>query len=460
MDRFDIVVIGAGPAGEAAANKARTLGASVAIIDRDLVGGSCPFWGCIPSKALLHAAQRHADGADYPWERASRRRDYMINREGIPYPDDTGHVGRLEAAGATVMRGDARLAGPGRVVVRHDGAEHEIAAGAVIVAVGSVTKVPDLPGIETVRTWTNIDATGARELPASLLVLGGGPTGVELAQVYARFGVPVTVVQSRDRLIPADHPRNAEVALAALRRDGVDVRLGVRAVRARAAADPSLADAIELSDGTEATGHAILLAVGRDFPLAGLGLDTVGIDPATDPGIRARDGRLRIADGVFLAGDPAGPELHTHQAHAQGEFAVRMALGETVTPDYRALPRGTYTDPELAFVGRTLDEARAAGVDAFEVTTDFATSSRGYGVEADLGHLTIVVDRASRELVGAAIAAPDATAAIHECVLAIQARIPLDVLAATIHAFPSTPRALGGLFVEALGQLDGVVGRA
>ncbi|MFN8621472.1 MAG: NAD(P)/FAD-dependent oxidoreductase [Chloroflexota bacterium] len=453
MDRFDIAVIGAGPAGEAAANKARALGASVAIIDRDLVGGSCPFWGCIPSKSLLHAAERHASGSGYPWERASRRRDYMINREDRAYPDDSGHVRRLEEVGAVVLRGDGRLAGPGRVAVTHDGAQHELEAGAVIVAVGSTTRVPDLPGIATVRTWTNVDATGARELPTSLMVLGGGPTGVELAQVYARFGVPVTLVQSRDRLIPADHPRNAETALALLQRDGVDVRLGVRAVRAVAAADPADPDAIELSDGTRATGHAILLAVGREFPLGGLGFETVGIDPATDAGIRARDGRLRIADGLFIAGDPAGPELHTHQAHAQGEWAVRMALGEAVVPDYRALPRGTYTDPELAFVGVDLDAARAAGLDAFEVTTPFATTSRGYGVEAGMGHLTIVVDRASRELVGAAIAAPDATASIHECVLAMRARIPVDVLADTIHAFPSTPRALGGLFVEALAEL-------
>jgi dihydrolipoamide dehydrogenase len=454
MDRFDIVVIGAGPAGEAAANKARALGASVAIIDRDLVGGSCPFWGCIPSKSLLHAAQRHADGADYPWTRASARRDFMINREGIPYPDDTSHVTALESAGATVIRGAARLDGPGRVTVAHDGARHAVEAGSVIIAVGSVTKVPDLPGIADVRTWTNVDATGTRELPASLLVLGGGPTGVEIAQVYARFGVPVTLVQSRDRLIPADHPRNAETALALLRRDGVDVRLGVRAVRARAATDPADPDAIELDDGTEATGHAILLAVGRDFPLTDLGLDTLGIDPRTDPAIRARDGRLRIRDGLFIAGDPAGPELHTHQAHAQGEWAARMALGESVSPDYRALPRGTYTDPELAFVGVTLDAAREAGLDAFEATTPFAQTSRGYGVEAELGHLSIVVDRASRELVGAAMAAPDATAAIHECVLAMQARVTIDVLAATIHAFPSTSRALGGLFVDALGTLD------
>jgi pyruvate/2-oxoglutarate dehydrogenase complex dihydrolipoamide dehydrogenase (E3) component len=149
-------------------------------------------------------------------------------------------------------------------------------------------------------------------------------------------------------------------------------------------------------------------------------------------------------------GDPAGPELHTHQGHYQGQLAVRMALGDAVTPDYRALPRATYTDPELAFVGLDLDAARAQGIDAVEFVADLATSAKGYSVEAEFGHVTIVVDRARRELVGAAIAAPDASAAIHECVLAIRARVSLDVLADTIHAFPSTSRILNGLFDEAV----------
>ena len=234
MERFDFVIIGAGPGGEAAANEARARGATVAIVDRDLFGGSCPHWGCIPSKSLLHAAARHADGADYDWPRASARRDYMINRVDRGYPDDTGHVGALADIGAVPVRGDAALAGPGRVTVRHDGTTRELAATTVVIAIGSETKMPPVEGIETIRTWTNKEATGARELPESLLVLGGGPTGVELAQVYGRFGVPVTVLQSGARLTPTDHPRNSEAALQALRRDGVDVRLGVRAVRATA----------------------------------------------------------------------------------------------------------------------------------------------------------------------------------------------------------------------------------
>jgi len=159
--------------------------------------------------------------------------------------------------------------------------------------------------------------------------------------------------------------------------------------------------------------------------------------------------RLRIADGVYLVGDPAGPELHTHQAHYQGVMAVQMALGDPVTPDYRALPRATYTDPELAFVGVSLEGALAQDQDAFELVADFATTAKGYSVEATFGHVTIVVDRASRQLLGAAMATPDASAAIHECVLAIKARVPIEVLADTIHAFPSTSRILNGLFNDA-----------
>jgi pyruvate/2-oxoglutarate dehydrogenase complex dihydrolipoamide dehydrogenase (E3) component len=454
MDRFDFVIIGAGPGGESAAYEARSRGASVAVVDRDLFGGSCPFWGCIPSKSLLHAADRHAAGADYSWSRASGRRDYMINREGIPYPDDGGHVRALADAGGMVIRGDARLDGPGRVVVSHDGQRHELEARDVILAVGSETKIPPIEGIEQVRTWTNKDATAARDLPRSLLVLGGGPTGVELAQVYARFGVPTVVVQSGPRLIPSDHPRNADAARRALERDGVMVRLGVRAVRAHAGAGADDPDVIDLDDGSSASGHAILLAVGRTFPLEGLGLETVGIDLA-DRHALPRDGRLKIAAGLFLIGDPAGPELHTHQAHYQGERAVRMALGDAITPDYRALPRATYTDPELAFVGLSLEGALAAGHDAFELVADFPRTAKGYSVEAAFGHVTIVVDRASHELIGAALATPDASAALHECVLAIQARVKVEVLAETIHAFPSTSRIFNGLFADAAKQLAG-----
>ena len=449
MDTFDFVIIGAGPGGEAATHKARELDASVAVIDRLWFGGSCPHIGCLPSKSLLDGAARHAANPDrYGWAAASAQRDFMVNRPAdAQEPDDRGHVRSLEAAGAKVHRGTATIVGRGRVDVRNKGVTTQLAGRNIVVAVGSTSKRPPIEGLDEVPTWTNREATLTRKLPGSLVVLGGGPTGCELAQVFVRFGVPTTIVQSGPRLAPTDHPRNSDAVRTALERDGVTVRTGVRAMRARAGAGRRGAHVIELDDGTTAEGHAILLAVGRTFPIEELGLEHYGIDPGAQTPY-PRDGRLRIADGLWVIGDPAGPELHTHQGHYQGELAIRMALGEAITPDYRALPRATYTDPEASSVGMTLDEAREAGLDAFELVADFAKSSRGYAVQAKFGHVTIVVDRGSRELVGAAMACLDASAAIHECVVAIKAHVTIDVLAETIHAFPSTSRILNGLFAD------------
>src|SRR3954447_4196824 len=453
MERFDFVIIGAGPAGEAAAYKARALGASVAIADRLWFGGSCPHIGCLPSKSLLHSSEVHAAGTDYPWRRASERRDYIVNRpRDAAEPDDSSHVEGLRDAGAVTYRADACIVAKGRVRVTHDDVAHEIEGTNIVVAVGSVSKIPPIDGLLECRPWSNREATLTRELPTSLLVLGGGPTGCELAQVYVRFGVPTTIVQSGPRLAPTDHPRNSDVVRQALERDGVTVRTGVRATRVRAGAGTDGAHVVDLDDGSTAEGHAVLVAVGRDFPLGDLGLEHYGLDPSGRTAF-PRDGRLRVADGLYVIGDPAGPELHTHQAHYQGERAVRMALGQPGAPDYRALPRATYTDPEAAFVGVSVEGAREDGLDAFELVADFAKTARGYGVEATLGHITIVVDRASRTLVGAAMACPDASAAIHECVLAIKAQVPVDVLAETIHAFPSTSRILNGLFADARREL-------
>jgi dihydrolipoamide dehydrogenase len=450
-DPFDFVVIGAGPAGEAATYLARARGATVAVVDRELFGGSCPFWACMPSKTLLHAAAVHAGGGDYDWERASARRDYMISREGTEFPSDAGHVSGLEGAGAVVVRGVARIAGPGRVVVAHDGTEHELQARTIVIAVGSQPMVPAIEGLAVITPWTNREATSTRELPASLVILGAGPTGVEMAQVFARYGVPTTLVASRSRIHPKDHPRNSAALEAILRRDGVDVRTGVRAVRVRAGAGASGAHAVDLSDGSAVEGHEILLAVGRTFPFADLGLETLGLDVAG--GRLAVGPDLRIAEGVFVAGDPAGPDMHTHVAHYQGEMAVRIALGDHVRPDYRAIPGAVYTDPEVAGVGLSLEDALAAGHDAFEEVADLATTAKGYVAEAS-GHVTIVVDRPSRTLLGAFVAGPAASEVIHEAVLAIRARTTLDVLADTIHAFPTTARVMGGLFARAVRTLD------
>jgi dihydrolipoamide dehydrogenase len=450
-EQFDFVIIGAGPAGEAAAYKARSRGATVAVVDRELFGGSCPFWACMPSKTLLHAAAVHAGGGDYDWARASARRDYMISREGTDFPSDASHVAGLEAAGAVAMRGTARITGPGRVLVTHDGAEHGLHARHIVVAVGSTSKVPAIEAMDTITPWTNREATSTRQLPASLVILGGGPTGVELAQVFARYGVPTALVASQPRINPKGHPRNSAALEVTLRADGVEIRTGVRAVRVRARAATSGAHVIDLSDGTSVAGHEVLLAVGRTVPLAGLGLETLGIDVSR--GTLAVGPDLRIAPDVFVVGDPAGPEMHTHLSHYQGEMAVRIALGDDVRPDYRAIPNAVYTDPEVAGVGLSLEEALAASHDAFEEVVDLATTAKGYVAEAR-GHVTIVVDRPTRTLLGAFIAGPAASEVIHEAVLAIKTRTTLDVLADTIHAFPTVARAMGGLFAQAVATLD------
>ena len=443
MERFEIVIVGAGAGGEAAAQLATGRGAKVAVVDRELFGGSCPFWACMPSKALLHAAAVHHAGGDYPWAKASDFRDYMINREKVDWPDDSSHVESLESVGATVIRGTARFEAPGRLSVQTDGSAHELEADAVILAVGSHSRVPDLPGLADAKAWTNREATSTRELPRSLVILGGGPTGVELGQVYARYGVPVTLVDSNERINSRDHPRSSELLAASLKRDGVQIRTGVRAQRIRPGDGVSV---VELSDGSSVEGAALLLAIGREIPLDELNLSAIGVTP--ERGLVKPDSRLRIADNVYVAGDVAGPELHTHLAHYEGEMAARMALGDDVEPDVSVIPRATYTDPETASVGLQLEQAREAGIDAAELTQDLATTAKGYVSQSE-GHVTIVYDRAQRTLVGAFMAGPGVSEGIHEAVLAIKTRTPLSVLADTIHAFPTVARVLGTLFIEA-----------
>src|SRR5207244_9741746 len=203
-DTFDLAIIGAGEAGQAAAYLARERGASVAIVGRELFGGSCPFWACMPSKALLHAAAIHARGSEYPWQRASDFRDWMIVRERPrDWPDDSGHVNDLEAAGAVVIRGEARLDGPGKIRVRTDAGERAIEARGVLISVGSNSTIPDdIEGLDQIRPWTNREATSTRELPKSLVGLGAGPTGAEMSQVFARYGVPTVLVSPHDRINP------------------------------------------------------------------------------------------------------------------------------------------------------------------------------------------------------------------------------------------------------------------
>ena len=443
----DVIVIGGGPAGEAAAYEARARGASVTVVERDLVGGECPFWACMPSKTLLNQAARRHGGLDVPWSHASDRRDWMISREGTPYPSDAGHIRHLEAAGARVVKGTGRLTGPGRVEVAvNDGGTESLEGRAVIVSAGSTPVVPPLPGLPEAGFWTNREATSARELPSSLVVLGGGPVGVELAQVYARFDVPVTIVESGDRILPRDHPLSSKAVADQLSEEGVDIRYGARAESVSAGGPGRV---VHLSDGTTAEGAELLLAVGR----RGADLRTLGAEEAgatlNDRGVPGLDEQLRAADGLFVAGDAAGGLQFTHVADYEGLVTARAATGGTAPADLRSVPKSTFTDPEVGAVGMTVDEARAAGIDAEELTKDFASSGKGQTIEGSRGHLTIVVDRERHVLVGAFAACPCGGELIHEATLAIRAQVPLGVLADTIHAFPTASRVMGGLYAQA-----------
>ena len=447
-ERFDFVVIGAGVSGEAAASYARARGATVALVERDLFGGTCAFWGCMPSKTLLHAAEVRAHGGEYPWERASARRDYMIVREGRDYPDDSGHIRDYKAAGIVPVRGTAKLTGPGKVVVRTDGLPRELEAKDIVIAVGSLGKVPKLDGLAEAGFWTNKEGTSLRELPRSIAILGAGPSGTELAQVYARFDVRTTVVSPR-QVNPTDHPRSSALLAKALRASGVDVRENARAQRVRPRAGMGGEHVVELADGSTVEAAVIELNVGRtaEPALSSLGLDAVGI--AYDGGDFLTVGdTLRAAEHVYAVGDCIGHEISTHLGHYEGEIAVKVALGDKIRADFSATPRAVYTDPETAGVGLLLDQAKERGIDAFEETADLATSAKGYVSESE-GHVSIVIDRKNKIVVGAFIGGPAASEAIHEAVLAIKLRTPIPLLAQTIHAFPTVARVMGGLFAKA-----------
>jgi dihydrolipoamide dehydrogenase len=377
----------------------------------------------------------------------------MINREGRDYPDDTTHERALRRAGAVPIRGTARFTGrdPIRLEVTREGEEpRALEAGAVILAVGSHSRIPSLPGLEDSGYWTNREGTSLRDLPDGVVVIGGGPSGMELGQVYARYGVPVTIVHPRDRIHDREHPLTSKYLAEGLSRDGVEIRLNTRATAIRAHAGQNGRHLVELSDGTTAEGEAILLTIGRDIPFEALNLGAIGVEPKD--GRVEPDEHLRIAPGVYVAGDIAGPELHTHTAHYQGEIAARAALGSDARADMSAIPRATYTDPESSSTGLLVEQARERGIDAYELTQDLAKTAKGQAVERG-GHVTIVVDRQRKVLVGAFMAGPAVSEAIHEAVLAVKLQTPISVLADTIHAFPTVARAMGTLFIKAHQEL-------
>ena len=434
-DRVDVAILGAGPGGEHAAYALHAAGRSVALIERELIGGECSNWACIPTKTLLRPAEVRGESAraagvhaaTLDWPDLDRYRDYMTSAG-----DDSARVKRYADMGVTVIKGDGRLDGPGVIEV----SGRRIEADQILVSTGSEPVIPPIDGLVESGYWTNREATALHAIPRSAVVLGGGPVGVELAQFLRRFGADVTVVQAVDRLADREDPRVSQLLHDILARDEIALRTGTRAVRV------SVADGlkvVDLDDGTQVSGEVLVVAAGRRPRGRDIGLETIGVAP-TQRGAVPVDGRCRVTDGVWACGDCTGVALFTHVAKYQARIAMADMAGRPREADYRAVPRVIFTDPEVAAVGMTEDQARDAGLDVVVATLDLPSGgvARSYTYERDpRGEMALVFDRRERVMVGAWAVAPQAGEWIHPAALAIRARVPYEVLLDTVPQFPS-----------------------
>ncbi len=439
-EHYEAVILGAGPGGEVALNTLARAGRRLALVECELIGGECTNWGCIPTKTLLRppdlrgqtARAAGAEESALEFAPLAAYRDYMVSDH-----DDSRRIARYQDRGIAVVKSAGRLDGPGRVVTE-DG--RTLATDAVVIATGASAVVPPIPGLREAGFWTNREITSLDAVPESVVFIGGGVVSVELAQFLSRFGCRVTIVQGPDRLAEREEPRVGELLTKMLVDDGAEVLLGRRAVGVRREGETRI---VALEDGGEARGAAVVVATGRRPRTQGIGLETVGIQPGAR-GIEIDD-RCRAADGVWAIGDVTGLAMFTHVAKYQGRVAARDILGEPARADYRAVPRVIFTDPEVASVGLTEHDARAAGMDVVSATIDLPTTiARPYTYEQDpRGTLSVVVDRTRGVLVGAWAVAPLAGEWIHQAVLAIRAEIPVAVLADTIAQFPTFSEAFG-----------------
>jgi pyruvate/2-oxoglutarate dehydrogenase complex dihydrolipoamide dehydrogenase (E3) component len=440
-ERYDVAILGAGPGGEHAAYALAAAGRKVALIERELIGGECSNWACIPTKTLLRPTEVRAesqraagiDAASLNWPDLSAYRDYMTSAG-----DDSARAANYASMGVEVVRGSGRLTGPGALDV--DG--RRVEADQILISTGSEPVIPPVPGLAESGYWTNREATALHELPASVVVVGGGPVGIELAQFLRRFDCAVTLVQGSARLADREDQRVSELLEQSLQADGIDVRTSAHATRVSVDSDVRV---VELDDGSTVRGERLVIAVGRRPRSAEIGLETIGItlDPKR-PGPVPIDEHCRVADGVWAAGDCTGVMLFTHLAKYQARIAMADMAGHPVVADYRAIPRVIFTDPEVAAVGMSEAQARDAGLDVAVAKLDLPSGgvARTYTYERDpRGEMTLVFDRGSRTMVGAWAVAPLASEWIHQAVLAIRARVPYEVLVDTVPQFPSFSEA-------------------
>jgi pyruvate/2-oxoglutarate dehydrogenase complex dihydrolipoamide dehydrogenase (E3) component len=451
---FDVVCLGGGVAGEAIAVGLRDSGLTLAVVERELVGGECPYWGCVPSKTLLRSSETLTE-AQRARLLAASRVEWTVDfpkvskrvRSMARDLDDSRAAAAMEATGARVFRGEGKLTDLRTVDV---GREQLIARVAVVIANGSTAAIPPIPGLDTVEFWTNRQAAIPSELPASLAILGGGAVGVELGQAFARLGSKVTVIEAGPTFLGLEEPEAGIALRPHLEADGITFMIGdpCIAVEKQTTEPPRQPSAVvvHLKSGAVVSADRLLVATGRRPNLEAWG--AVGLAQTERGWLKVDSATLEARSGVFGAGDVTGLGGFTHLAHYHGQVIARRLRGTDARADHTAAPRVTFTDPEIASVGLSEAAARARGLDVIVASADPGETARGSIHDFHQGALKLIGDRARGVLIGAMLVSPRAGEIIGELVLAIKLGIPLKTLADVIHPFPAFNRVLGGSLGE------------
>ncbi|MBV9661392.1 MAG: NAD(P)/FAD-dependent oxidoreductase [Acidimicrobiales bacterium] len=442
-EHADAIVVGMGVGGEAVATELAEAGLDVVGIENRLVGGECPYWACVPTKMMVRATDALAEARRVPdlagaatvtadWAPVARR----IRQEATHYWDDKEAVERFESKGGRFIRGTARFTGPKTVEM---GTTQITASRAVVIATGSGPAVPPIDGLAGVPYWTNRHAVEATDVPASLIVIGAGAVGAEFAQVFARFGSRVSVVETADRLLPLEEPEAGNLLAEVFAREGIEVEIGARI---DAVGHDQAGFSVRLNDGRMLMSEQLLVATGRRSDLVALGVGSAGLDEAAR--FVVVDENLRATDGIWAVGDITGKGAFTHVATYQARIAAADILGRPHEPaDYRALPRVTFTDPEVGAVGMTESQARQAHIAVRTASTPLPSSTRGWihKVGND-GLIKLVADTDRGVLVGATSMGPAGGEVLGALAVAVHAAVPVEVLARMIYAYPTFHRAI------------------